>query len=223
MEAFNVPGRRIDPTRALVWVTVACLAVLATYVSVTGTRRLGYLPWNLFLAWIPYVLGRVIRSVADRTQPGTGLLVLPVGLWLLFFPNAPYIVTDLVHLSESPGRYVLVDGVLIVAFAGLGLALAIASLGVVHGVVRERLGQSVGWAFVAAAGLLTGIGVWLGRVLRWNSWDLFTNPVGLLGTLGRGLASPTAYVRPLAFSAAFGCALLLLYLGARMLSPARRR
>jgi uncharacterized membrane protein len=223
MEALNPPDRRTGPTRALVWVTVACLSVLAVYVAATGTRRLGYLPWNLFLAWVPYVLGRAIHRLAERTQHGTGVLILPVGLWLLFFPNAPYIVTDLVHLTESPGRYVLVDGVLIVAFAGLGLALAITSLGAVHGVVRDRLGQSVGWAFVAAAGLLTGVGVWLGRVLRWNSWDLFTDPVGLLGTLGRGLASPTAYIRPLAFSAAFGGALLLLYLGARMLSPARRR
>ncbi len=222
MEAINPPmRRRPDPSRAFAWVTVACLSVLAAYVAVTGTRRLGYLPWNLFLAWVPYVLGRAIGRLADRTQHGTGILVLPVGLWLLFFPNAPYIVTDLVHLTESPGRYVFVDAVLIVAFAALGLALAIVSLGNVHAVVRERLGQSVGWAFVASAGMLTGLGVWLGRVLRWNSWDLFTDPVVLLGTIGRGLASPTDYVRPLVFSAAFGCALLLLYLGARMFSSDR--
>jgi hypothetical protein len=76
MEALNPPDRRTGPTRALVWVTVACLSVLAVYVAATGTRRLGYLPWNLFLAWVPYVLGRAIHRLAERTQHGTGVLIL---------------------------------------------------------------------------------------------------------------------------------------------------
>jgi uncharacterized membrane protein len=198
------------------------LSLLGAYTVATGTPRLGFLPWNLFLAWVPYVLSRAIGRLADRTTPGTGItLVLPIAVWLLFLPNAPYIVTDLIHLDLSPPGSVLTDAAFIVTFAALGLALAVASLGTVHEVVRERLGHVVGWAFVASAALLTGAGVWLGRVLRWNSWDLFTNPIGLLGTIGRGLASPTAHVRPITFSAAFGCALFFLYLRVRTRSPNR--
>lgn len=212
---------RTDPTRIFGWVSLTLLMLLGIYMAVTGTPRLGFLPWNLFLAWVPYVLGNAIRELADRTSHGTGILVLPIAVWLLFFPNAPYIVTDLIHLDWSPPGYLLVDAVLISAFAALGLALAIASLGTVHAVVRERLGQSVGWAFVASGAVLTGLGVWLGRALRWNSWDVFTNPLGLLGTVGRALASPTLFVRPIVFSAGFGCALILLYIVTR--SPSADR
>ncbi len=221
MDGSSTVAWRTDPTHIFALVSLACLSLLASYMGLRGTTRLGFLPWNLFLAWVPYVLGMAIRQWADRTTRGTGSLVLPIAVWMLFFPNAPYIVTDLIHLDWSPPGYLFVEAFLIVAFAALGLALAVASLGSVHSVVRARLGRSVGWGFVASAGLLTGLGVWMGRVLRWNSWDVFTNPIGLLGTIGHGLTSPAAYIRPIAFSAAFGCALIVLYIVARTLSPDR--
>jgi uncharacterized membrane protein len=217
----STPGHSRQTT-VLVWVSVACLFAYAGWAAATGRARLDMLPWNLFLAWIPFLIGAGIRWLAARTSHGTGILVLPTALWLLFFPNAPYIVTDVIHLRDSPPEYLVGDALIIGAFAALGLALAVASLGTVHAVVRARLGRTVGWVFVGAVAVLSGLGVWIGRVVRWNSWDLFTDPSGRLDSLAGALANPMAHVRPITFGVVFGLGLVFLYAVARMFRRERQ-
>ena len=214
---------RIRQTAILVGASVAALVAYAGWTAATGRARLDMLPWNLFLAWIPFVIGAGIRWLAARSSHGRGLLVLPTALWLLFFPNAPYIVTDFIHLRESPPAYLVGDALIIGAFAALGLALAVVSLGTVHGVVRERLGRTVGGLFVGVVAVLSGLGVWIGRVVRWNSWDLFTDPSGRLDSLAGALANPMAHVRPITFGVVFGIGLVLLYAMSRVFRPGRQR
>src|SRR3954452_18414503 len=93
-------------------------------------------------------------------------------LWLAFFPNAPYIVTDFVHLSRDPLAPLWFDGLTIGAFAATGLLLGLGSLYLVQSAVRRELG----WVVVSAALVLGSVGIYLGRFVRLNSWDFFTNP-----------------------------------------------
>jgi len=204
---------------------LAIFSAVAVAVLLARSLALGYpgwmfLAWNLFLAWIPYVLGLAIGRLASRTRHGTGILVLPTALWLLFFPNAPYIVTDFVHLQESVPHLYVVDALILAAFAILGLALGILSLRRVHAVVAERLGVRIGWAFVATVFLLTGAGVWMGRVLRWNSWDVFTNPKPLVLRTVDALLAPWNHPHAVGFTLVFAAGLFLLY--RRTLRGARR-
>ena len=135
----------------------------------------GGLIWNLFLAWIPFGLAILIY---DRHRAGARpVALLPLaGLWLLFLPNAPYILTDFKHLVPSPVVPLWVDVVVIAAPAWTGLLLGFLSLYLVQSVVRDLAGARVAW--VAAIGVLglASFGIYLGRVLRWNSWDVLADP-----------------------------------------------
>ncbi len=96
--------------------------------------------------------------------------------WLAMFPNAPYIITDFIHLYEIPPLTWWFDLGMILTFALSGLFLGIVSLRTMHDLVRPKLGAVIGWLFVAVASLLSGFGVYLGRFQRLNSWDLLTKP-----------------------------------------------
>ena len=142
-----------------------------------GEPAFVFLTWNLFLAWIPFVLSLCVAAVHGRGGPRPLLWVLGAG-WLLFLPNAPYILTDFIHLGRVGGAPLWFDAALIGAFAAAGLALGLASLLVVHHVVEARAGRVVGWAVAVGSLVLSTIGIYLGRFPRFNSWDVVTNPHG---------------------------------------------
>ena len=140
-----------------------------------GAHDFRFLVWNLILAWVPLVFALVVY---DGYRRGAGLLRLApaLALWLLFLPNAPYIVTDFVHLSANTQASLWLDGIELSAFAWTGMLLGFVSLYLVHAVLRNRLGELVGWGTVLCVLALASVGVYLGRVKRWNSWDLLTQP-----------------------------------------------
>jgi uncharacterized membrane protein len=135
--------------------------------------------------------------------------------WLLFLPNAPYLLTDLVHLPDKDVRHYWADMMLILHFALTGLMLGFVSMLVLHGVVARRFGVLRGWAFSAAGAGLAGLGVYFGRFLRWNSWDVIVRPVDLLADLMVWLASlpsrPAEILLPLLFGSMTFVAYLLFW------------
>jgi uncharacterized membrane protein len=207
--------------RVLVFVTLAlstafCLALLAVRPRIVGSFGHVYLVWNLFLAWIPFAVALVISERGKHGRAGLGQVAL-VGAWLVFLPNAPYIVTDLIHLPTSGADPLWFDAVLYVAFAWTGLLLGLVSLLLVHRTVRRALGAVWGWALVAGAVALCGVGIYLGRFLRWNSWDVLTNPGGLVTDLTR-FADPTGAPAVIAaiFAGFIGVAYLAMYTMAQL-------
>lgn len=147
-----------------------------------------FLIWNVFLAWIPLGLAVLLDLISLLTSRTARLgLSVPVGLlWLFFYPNAAYLITDLLHPFN---RYPIAAGtrfweempfwdhLFTLLFAGLlGLALASISLASVHQLVRQAGGRLAGWAFAVMVLLLSSFGIYLGRFMRWNSWDLLRQP-----------------------------------------------
>jgi uncharacterized membrane protein len=170
-----------------------------------------FLVWNLILAWIPVLLGLIVY---DRYRRGRSMLALApaLALWLLFLPNAPYIVTDFVHLESHSPSPLWLDGVELSAFAWTGMLLGFVSLYLVHAVVRHRFGAGTGWAFVVCVLPLVSAGVYLGRVKRWNSWDLLTEPGRRLSELRAPLADPTSLARAVTVTMAVAGLLTVAYL-----------
>ena len=204
--------RRLAVVAALALLTLFTLAMLAARMAYTGTNGHGWLVWNLFLAWIPFTLALVLY---ERARVGAPLRVLvPLGLlWLVFFPNAPYLVTDLKYAGAGGGRIpVLYDVLLFSAGAWTGLLLGLTSLFLVHMAVRRFVGTLNAWALVVAVLALSSFGIYLGRVQRWNSWDVVANPVPLGAQLLQGLAHPLDYPRPLALTVLLTAFLLTSYL-----------
>jgi uncharacterized membrane protein len=169
-----------------VW-SCGLLGVTLAGAVVTGNFSGLFLPWNLLLAWMPYILSRATVRLAERTRHGTGLLIGPMALWLLFLPNAPYIITDLVHVSRLSPLLLVPGTLLIIVHAAVAMLLGLFSIYDMHGVVRARLGARWGWAFAGTVILLASVGVWMGRFLRWNSWDVLRDPLGVVRTTLTGL------------------------------------
>jgi len=161
--------------------------------------------------------------VYDRYRRGTtfGRLVPALALWLLFLPNAPYIVTDFVHLSPGGIPPLWFDGVLVSAFAWTGMLLGFVSLYLVHAVARHRFGDAVGWIGVVGVLALVSAGVFLGRVKRWNSWDVLTQPRSLLAQLHVSVTDPATLTKGVIVTCATTVALGLAYLVFYALMDAR--
>ncbi len=104
------------------------------------------------------------------------MVLLPVGLWLAFLPNAPYRVTDLIHVGEAGGD-VVSDAVVFGTAAAVGVVLGGLSLALMQARVVVAAGARAGWLFAHGILALAGLGVYIGRVLRWNSWDAFVRPL----------------------------------------------
>jgi uncharacterized membrane protein len=198
-----------DPVTALgggdnrLKVAVLVLAVASAFCgALTVARALyshrGYyvfMGWNLVLAWVPLLLSLLLarRAALGRRSPAVTFSVGAV--WLLFFPNAPYMVTDLIHLRARNPVPVWYDAIMVFAFGLVGLCLAFLSLWLVHGLVARRRGAAAGWLFVAGVAGLSGFGVYLGRFQRWNSWDVVARPGELLADLVDRFMNPLSHPR----------------------------
>jgi uncharacterized membrane protein len=197
--------RRIAIVASLVLLSLFVLVMIVGRVLYTRTLDHTSIAWNLLLAWVPFVVALVVYVRASSTSVPT--LAGLGGLWLLFFPNAPYIVTDLKYIGADAGIPVLYDVLLLSAAAWTGLLLGLTSLFLMHGVARRLLGVVNAWAVVVGVLVLSSFGIYLGRVQRWNSWDVFTRPGALLGDATEGL-----HARPLALTVLFASFLLATYL-----------
>ena len=173
---------------ARVFASGICLAMLAGRALFARNFDLGFYPWNLVLAWIPFLLARRIYGLRASRSPRYGLLGVCVVRWVFFLPNAPYIVTDLLHLKTRPPVPKWFDLVMMVSFAWTGLCLGYLALYLLQEVVRSWLGRTRCWAFVGAMLALSSFGIYLGRFQRWNSWDALTRPFGLASDVAQRLS-----------------------------------
>lgn len=173
-----------------------------------GQLTATYLLWNLFLAWLPLLFAGLTVLAARRSLP---VALAPSLAWLLFLPNAPYLVTDLMHLARDGRVPVLFDAVMLFSFALCGLAYGLVSLRWMQRLVASRWGNGHGWVFVATALGAAGFGIYLGRYVRWNSWDLLTQPSPLLRDILSRLANPIDHWHTWAMSLLFASLLLFAY------------
>ncbi len=193
--------------------SMLALATLAARAVVTESFRYLFLVWNLLLAWIPFLLAWIVH-VSTRL-PRLLMLALVSGcavLWFLFFPNAPYILTDFQHLAQkdtlAPVWY---DVIMLLWFAWNGLLLGIISLYYMQELVIRLAGKIAGWGFVTVVTLLSSFGMYIGRFLRWNSWDVVGNPLPLAGDILDRILHPLNHPRTLTFTVLFSLFFLFLY------------
>lgn len=186
-------ARRFDALRVALLspVGIGCVTVLcllaAEFRRFAGVEPgFGFLRWNLLLAWIPLVLAYAIAWAVRRQATWPALPLLAVA-WIVFLPNAPYLVTDLVHLREAVN---LPNAIVLALFAVTGLLLGVKSVQLVQRSVERLWGERVGWRAVQAIAVLTAFGVYLGRVLRWNSWTIILHPQQLAHAVLRSPSEP---------------------------------
>lgn len=187
------------------------ILLLGTRFVWTGEQEYRFLVWNLFLAWVPYGLAIAIRWLHGRGARAVTLIPLFV-MWLGFLPNGPYLVTDFIHLRYRNGAPLWFDAVMLASFAWAGVGLGAASLRVCSRVVRERRGPLAAAGFVPLAALATGFGIYLGRFVRLNTWDVATRPGTVLAQVFSPLAHPLAHPRAWTVTLTFALFFIVAYL-----------
>jgi len=173
------------------------LAVISIFCFVFSVFRLIYtdsilflfLNWNLFLAFVPWFFSSLL-IVYPSLQKRTVFVFSVLGIWLLFFPNAPYILTDLFHLKRNLLMPIWFDLLLILSFAWTGLMFGFISLWNIERVLKGFIKNN--WVtFISTSLLFVGsFGIYLGRYLRWNSWDIIQQPLELIYDISDRVTNP---------------------------------
>jgi uncharacterized membrane protein len=193
---------------ALAGLTVAGLCLVITRGLLTNNWWFFImLTWNLFLAFFPLGVVLVLRDLRTAGIMNRWLLGIGLAIWLVFLPNAPYIITDLYHIKNIDKPLLWFDTMTLFLFAQTGLLAGLYSALIAHRMVRPLIGARLTWIALLTSQLLSGFGIYLGRFGRWNSWDLLTNPLALFDAI----AGASSNHLSLKLTLAYGFVLAVLY------------
>ncbi|MCM3171599.1 MULTISPECIES: DUF1361 domain-containing protein [unclassified Paenibacillus] len=211
--------RELNYVKIFIYLSIVTVVTVGLYFVTAAwldQRYFRFLIWNLFLGWIPFIFSYVAYGFSHAKWRGAPWLAIASGaLWLLFFPNSSYIVTDLIHLTARSSRYYgghglnftyWYDLIVVLMFVWVGLLIGFLSMYQLQEVIYRRVGRMASWIFVLAGCALGSYGVLLGRVYRLNSWDALTNRSSLIALMQESVSRPS-----LAFCMFFGTFILTIY------------
>ena len=193
--------------------TSYCTALLLLRIWFSGSLDYIFLSWNLILAFIPLLISNGMRTVKHRPFLFYCLLIA----WLFFLPNAPYMITDIFHLKNLTSMPVWFDLLLIISFAINGIFLFYISLYQVFIMLSERFKERNLNLIVNGVLVSTAFGIYIGRFLRWNTWDVIANPLQLFKSVTAILINPVAHPKAWGFTMGYGILLFLVFQFVKML------
>lgn len=184
----RLPLLRTEMDRVLAASMLFSCILVGLRIIHTGRLTFLLMIWNLFLAYVPYAVSTWLtaRQTRQRHAHATLLRILASMLWLLFIPNSFYILTDLFHLADGHRNSQIpewFDLALILSFAWNGLLLGVLSICQMERIFIPGASVFHGWLFLYPVMWLNALGVYVGRYLRYNSWDIITNPFDLLSDI----------------------------------------
>ncbi|MCX6214973.1 DUF1361 domain-containing protein [Spirosoma sp.] len=194
--------------QALSLLTLTGLILVTTRGLLTGNWWFFVmLIWNLVLAWFPLGVVLVLRDLRTAGFRNQWLLAAGLAGWLAFLPNAPYIITDLFHIRNVEQPLLWFDTMTLFIFALTGLLTGLYSILIVHRMLRPLIGVLRAWVFIMGSQVLSGFGIYLGRVGRWNSWNVLTTP----SELTRAIAHAYQDHLSIKLTIAYGFVLFVVY------------
>jgi uncharacterized membrane protein len=183
--------------------------MIAARVIYSGEYKFLFLVWNLFLAWIPFLVSTQFKKMQQKPLGKQAAIFL---LWFIFFPNALYIVTDLIHLDSKTNIPRWYDVVLLFTSSMLGLLMAFVSLIRLERFLLQKYRHRVVDVLMFFILFFGSFGVYLGRFLRWNSWDIVSNPFNLLHAVAVRFIFPLQHLRTWGITVMLTILFYLLYL-----------
>ena len=199
-------------TATLISMSIFCLSLTAFRCYWSGNITYLFLVWNLFLAFTPWCLSNIlVHRFQSRSSSFSLFPWVILGFWLLFFPNAPYILTDLFHLTKRIRVPFWFDLSLLLSYALTGLMFGLISLLHVDAWLRGRQPSWMVSFLIVGVLFLSGFGIYLGRYQRWNSWDLASNPMALLYDIADRFLNPFSHPQTWAVTLLMGILLNFMY------------
>ncbi len=198
--------------KAIGLVSVLCVALFIVRALAIGNTSFVFVPENLALAWLAlafaWALSRQLKEQRWTSWQNVSLSVL----WLLFLPNTWYVLTDFVHIFQGGQISQIYDIAMITTLVFAGFALGFASLLIVHKEFLKRWSKQQSMGAVTIILLLASFAIYLGRDLRWNTWDVVTNPGGIILNVSDRVIDPFGHPRAVNVTGLFFILLSVLYL-----------
>jgi uncharacterized membrane protein len=208
--------KRLNETIFLGIITFFCFGVSLFRFVYTDTKVFLFLNWNLFLAFIPWALTSLV-IIKPKYQKSRLTMIVLLGSWLLFFPNAPYILTDLFHLRLKSSMPIWFDLILILSFAWTGLLFGFFSLWDIEKLLHNFMKRTYVIIISVVLLFIGSFGIYVGRFLRWNSWDILTEPFKLIYDIGDRFINPFEHPRTWGMTIFMGLFLNIIYLSFRLI------
>jgi uncharacterized membrane protein len=189
--------------RALVVSNAVSVLLFVIRIAATQSMEYWFLFWNLFLAWLPVLCAwLLVRALRTRVwaEPLPVLLTL---LWLGFLPNSFYLMTDLIHLQSTGDIGVLYDAVFMLSFIWNGAVAGFLSMYWVHRELLRRRTEQAATLVMVLVVVAASFAIYLGRSLRWNTWDVLVNPAGVLFDVSERVINPLSHVQFLTTTSTF--------------------
>lgn len=207
---------RLNITILLIIMSLFCFGLSILRYLITETKVFLFLNWNLFLALIPWLISSFI--VIKELQKKKILVFFLVILWLLFFPNSPYILTDLFYLRLIYSAPIWYDLIVILSFAWTGLIYGFVSLMDIEKILKQYINGKLVTIITITFLFITSFGIYLGRYLRWNSWDFLSNPFGLFSDIVERFINPFDYPRTWGMTVLMGLLLNMMYFSIKFIN-----
>jgi uncharacterized membrane protein len=203
-------NNRLNETLFMGGLSLLCFSFSIFRFIYTDTKVFLFLNWNLFLAFVPWAVTSV-TILKPKLQTYRITIFILLSIWLLFFPNAPYILTDLFHLRLKSAMPKWFDLILILSFAWTGLVFGFLSLWDIEKILSKSMNR-IWMSLISVCLLFIGsFGIYLGRYLRWNSWDIINEPFNLLYDITDRLINPFDHPRTWGVTLFMGIFLNMIY------------
>lgn len=165
--------------KSIIPVLILAIILNILRIIIWGKFSYLYLLWNILLSFIPYIISLILVSLYREEKINNFFILFGLLFWILFIPNAHYLITDFIHLDEVKHAPLLFDTFLIFSSALTGLLFGLYSLSHVDEIIKSKFSKKVSSIILLSSFILIGFGIYLGRFLRFNSWDFFTNHTSL--------------------------------------------
>lgn len=208
---------RTELDRIIIFSILFSGMLVITRTILTGSLLFAFLPWNLFLAYLPYALTNWLETKHNWLTDKVKFFLLLI-VWLLFIPNSFYIITDLFHLGLSESAPMWFDLAMILSCAWNGLILGILSVRKMEKMIQLFMGKLDEGLFIYPVMFLNAMGIYIGRYLRFNSWDVVSNPFRLTADIYYLVSSPVKNVSGWGMILCFSFLLSLIYITAKRIS-----
>lgn len=140
-----------------------------------GTHSFLYIFWNIFLASVPFIMSSFMLIRINKSNFYNPISIFCFIIWFLFLPNAPYVITDFIHLGEVRNVPVMYDIILLFTSSIVSMLFGLYSMEQMEKILAHKFSEKLIKVIMLLIIFFTSFGIYLGRTLRFNSWDLFVN------------------------------------------------
>ena len=166
---------KINIPKQIILLIVLALILNILRILLFGSLSFIYILWNIFLALLPFIISSILLKQEQENRLSKPVFIIGFIFWLLLLPNAPYLVTDIIHIGEIRKVPVLYDAFLLFNSAWIGMLLGMYSLFHIEKILKFRYSKLITDFSIFAIIILSSFGIYIGRFLRFNSWDIFIN------------------------------------------------